>query len=113
MAFCDWSSDVCSSDLGGVGELVPTDAREVALRVGEAPVEGGVAGGGERRRAAQRGVHALGGADAHLGACARNDAQGPFGRAGAESARESLLSRTTESRADFDGKHAESNCHLH
>jgi hypothetical protein len=51
---------------GGVGKLVPADAREVALRVGEAPVEGGVAGGGEQRRAAQRGVHSLGGAEAHL-----------------------------------------------
>ena len=50
----------------GVGQLVEADAPEGALRVGEAPFEGVVAGGGERRRAPQRRVHALGGAQAHL-----------------------------------------------
>jgi hypothetical protein len=48
---------------GGVGELVAADG---ALGVGEAAVEGVVAGGGERWRAPECGVHTLGGAQAQL-----------------------------------------------
>lgn len=52
---------------GRVGELVGADAGEGVLGVGEAAAEGVVASGGERRRAPERGVHALGGVEAHVG----------------------------------------------
>src|SRR3546814_19215797 len=56
MRISDWSSDVCSSDLGGIGTLVPGETGD-PVRRREGPLdEHGVGDGG----AAARGVFPLG-----------------------------------------------------